>query len=138
MIYTVGYAPVYDAGIKRYGSEFKKSGRSATYAGGFACQTVEDAKRLIASETGRGRGWSVYAPKIRCTRRYSQAGCYRKGKLPDRPCRRAVRGVAVPNCNSSKYGEHAITRWDRRRLRSYHPPQCRGRLGDVDSNSTLL
>ena len=52
---------MYDAGIKRFGSEFKKSGRSATYAGGFACRTVADAKRLIASETGRGRGWAVYA-----------------------------------------------------------------------------
>lgn len=66
-VYTVGNEKNYDYGIKKYGDEFKKLGKTPgcditgglPYAGGFACQTPEDARRLL-EEQGRVGEWAVY------------------------------------------------------------------------------
>lgn len=58
-VYTVGYEPMYDKGIAELGNDFRKKGRTHDYPGGFAANTVEDAKRLIV-EHGDGKGWAIY------------------------------------------------------------------------------
>lgn len=61
-VFTVGYEPMYDKGIAVRGNDFKKKGRTHDYAGGFAANTVDDAKRLI-DEHGACKGWAVYELK---------------------------------------------------------------------------
>jgi hypothetical protein len=58
-VYTVGTEKDYDHGIATMGREFMKTGATKTYVGGFACQSPEDANRLIDDFNMRGR-WAVY------------------------------------------------------------------------------
>ena len=53
MIYTLGDEVSYDEGLLKYGSKFEKLGKSGIYPGGIACQTREDAQRLLEE-----LGWS--------------------------------------------------------------------------------
>lgn len=58
-VFTVGTAEAYDEGIRTRGDEFKKLGRRENYPGGFACNSIDDAKRLIDTFGKRGV-WAVY------------------------------------------------------------------------------
>ena len=60
-VFSVGYEPTYDLGIKNYGQAFRKQGSRPLegYPGGFAVRSIEDGKRLIA-EMGVGRQWAIY------------------------------------------------------------------------------
>jgi hypothetical protein len=58
-VFTVGNEESYDAGIKQLGLTFQKTGRRDNYPGGFACQTLDDANRMINACNKRGE-WAVY------------------------------------------------------------------------------
>ena len=56
-VFTVGNEAVYDRGLAEHGSDFKKLGRRGDYPGGYAFQSVDAARWLIARE---GNDWAVY------------------------------------------------------------------------------
>ncbi len=65
MIYTIGYAKHYDAGLEQAadtGIPMLKKGAVADYPGGIAVKTVEDGLRAIREhpEIGSGKGYAVY------------------------------------------------------------------------------
>jgi len=58
-VYTVGHEKVYDREAILQGDKFEKLGKTDIYPGGFACETPEDARRLITEFEKQGK-WAVY------------------------------------------------------------------------------
>lgn len=67
-IYTVGNEINYDCGLKKMRSQkgkyLCKMGKTSSYPGGFALQTVADAQQLI-TDWGKEGDWAVYAVDAR-------------------------------------------------------------------------
>ena len=59
MIYTVGTEVNYDKGFIEQGEAFAKLGKTGDYRGGFAVNSIEDAKKFI-EEQKMEELWAVY------------------------------------------------------------------------------